>query len=607
MSLPRRLLRVYFLGLVVVFSWCFGLANVQAANACYRPMKWSWCGAETGSDGNTSGLFICVIYTVDSTGYPGGYSVVQEHLTRCQTNNSCTDLPACSDAPAKPKNLGASCSPDNNAESCGRKSGNPIDNTTGNKTQRESDYSGAGVFPLRLVRHYNSQSTISTGALGANWTHEYGSHIDSLSATEVNIVRGDETTFSFMLVNGVWQAEADVNSKLVPLLDSAGHAAGWRYTTVLENQESYDVQGRLISVTNRAGLKQTFRYDAAGRLITVIDPFGRQLAFAYDAQNRISTATDPLGNQYGYHYDANNNLDSVTYPDGAVRQYRYENSQLPHALTGIIDENGTRFATWSYEGDRAVSSEHAGGVEKVTLSMDTSNLTASVHDALGATHQYACQTYLGVAHTVSETRSCPNCVSNTRTMSYDDQGNMMTSTDFNGNTTQYSYDTARNLEISRTEAVGKPEARVITTQWHSSFRLPIHITRPDGSETFAYNAKGLLIKRTVSSTDGQQSRAWSYAYNANGQLTQVDGPRTDVTDVINYAYDAQGNLLSVTNALGHITRITNYDTAGHPLRIVDPNGLVTTLSYDSRGRIITKDNGGEVTRTVMIKQGCCWQ
>ena len=530
-------------------------------------------------------------------------------MLRCEAENNCTngDLPRCSDYPPppppppnhpdKPKNLGDNCpiKPDNNVNDCGIYSGNPINNSTGNKTQSETDYRGTGVLPLQLIRQYNSQSTISTGAFGANWTFNYGSSIQPVTASRVNVIRGNERTFSFNLVNGAWQGDADVNAKLVQLQDAAGQSIGWRYTTSTDQQETYDNHGHLMALTHRAGLTETLSYDSQGRLVSVTDPFARQLLFAYDTQNRISNVTDPLGGQYNYHYDANNNLDAVTYPDGAVRQYRYENALYPHALTGIVDENGVRFATWSYDGDKAVSSEHAGGVEKVTVNTDMANLTATMQDALGATHQFSYRVDFGVAHAVSESRSCPDCTTKTRTLSYDNQGNLTSSTDFNGVVTQYSYDTARNLETSRTEAAGTPKARTITTQWHNDFRLPSKITSPDGVKTFDYNAQGLLIKRTESSLDGTQSRVWQYAYNANGQITQVDGARTDVSDITQYSYDAKGNLTRITDALGHTTQITDYDAAGHPLTMVDPNGLVTTLTYDPRGRLTAVNKGGEIT------------
>ena len=34
---------------------------------------------------------------------------------------------------------------------------------------------------------------------------------------------------------------------------------------------------------------------------------------------------------------------------GTGQSYLYENSTLPFALTGIIDEDGNRYATWTYD------------------------------------------------------------------------------------------------------------------------------------------------------------------------------------------------------------------------------------------------------------------
>lgn len=75
--------------------------------------------------------------------------------------------------------------------------------------------------------------------------------------------------------------------------------------------------------------------------------------------------TDPAGGLYTYRYDANNNLTQATYPDGSSKTYHYENPSFPHHLTGISDENGTRFATYAYDSQgRAISTEHAGGQER---------------------------------------------------------------------------------------------------------------------------------------------------------------------------------------------------------------------------------------------------
>ncbi|TCV96351.1 RHS repeat-associated protein [Luteibacter rhizovicinus] len=87
-------------------------------------------------------------------------------------------------------------------------------------------------------------------------------------------------------------------------------------------------------------------------------------------------------------------------------------------------------------------------------------------------------------------------------------------------------------------------------------------------------------------------------YNANGQIETLDGPRTDVADVTKYTYDGQGRLATVTDALGHMTTYGGYDMYGHAGRIVDPNGVVTTMTYTSEGWLATTTrdaNGGAAT------------
>src|SRR5262245_36503094 len=108
-------------------------------------------------------------------------------------------------------------------------------------------------------------------------------------------------------------------------------------------------------------------------LLSVTDPFGRVLSFAYDNYGRISTVTDPAGELYTFAYDhANFRLTSVTYPDTRTKTYHYEHpdqSKYGHLLTGITDENGARFSTWSYDSEgRVLSSEHAGAVEQTGFS-----------------------------------------------------------------------------------------------------------------------------------------------------------------------------------------------------------------------------------------------
>jgi RHS repeat-associated protein len=87
--------------------------------------------------------------------------------------------------------------------------------------------------------------------------------------------------------------------------------------------------------------------------------------------------------------------------------------------------------------------------------------------------------------------------------------------------------------------------------------------------------------------------ATTYIYNGKGQLTQVDGPRTDATpdDITMHSYfpntDVQqyGFLATVTNPLSQGTSYSGYDSMGQPGTVTDANLVQTTLTYDEMERI----------------------
>jgi len=477
--------------------------------------------------------------------------------------------------------------------------GNPVNLATGNKYQKELDYRGNGPFPLEVSRVYNSYNGL--------WNFNYDRSITTvhISSTDVValILRPDGNVYKIHgnSVDG-WVMPSNVPAKLEQLTDASSQPTGWRHTTPDDHIEVYDVSGFLVSVTRR-GLTQALSYDSLGRLSTVAGPFGRTLSYTYNAANQVETITDPDGNVYAYIPDANTNLAQVTYPDqtpanltdNPTRTYLYEDVNFPHALTGIVDENGNRFATWAYDAQgRAILSEHALGADHVGIVYNVDG-TTTVTDANGGARTVSFNITNGIATAAQVTGdACTACGGPAQSFTYDTNGYPITITDRNGNGTNYTYD-SRGLEISRTEAVGTPQERTITTQWDTTFRLPALVTEPGKATAYGYDSAGRLL--TVTETDSApsgSSRASTYTYDAQGLLESVDGPRTDVSDLTTYTYDAQGNLTQVTNALSQATQITTYDTSGRPLTLLDPNNIQTTLAYDARGRLLSRSTGGEL-------------
>jgi YD repeat-containing protein len=409
-----------------------------------------------------------------------------------------------------------------------------------------------------------------------------------------------------------------------------------------------------------------------GALLCVTDAFGKQMHLQYrnaggmfEASGRLMTLVDPAGASYAYEYDGpsggcvggagggcnRSNLTRISYPDGHSRTYFYnELAQInggsacpfspssganlggfPGLLTGIVDENGTRFASWTYNCmGLATSSEHAGGVDRYTVSYPGDRVGGAtstvVTDPRGSARTYAFQTVQGLPRNTGLTGPAgPQFGAAAQT--FDANGNTASRTDWNGNRTNYAYDLARNLETSRTEGLTSggattPQTRTISTQWHATFRLPTAIAEPLRITTNTYDAdgtacgaRGALCSKSVQPTtdaNGSQGfsatasgdpRVWTYLYNGNGSVLSVNGPRTDATDVTTYTYypnnDAdpgkRGNVETISNGLSHTTSITAYNAHGQPLTIVDPNGLTTTMVYDARLRLTSRTAGSEAT------------
>ncbi len=238
---------------------------------------------------------------------------------------------------------------------------------------------------------------------------------------------------------------------------------------------------------------------------------------------------DPAGGIFLYTYDIRSNLTTVTYPDGKVRTYLYNEpaqtggANFPFQLTGIVDENSARFATFAYDQyGRAIKTTHLAGsveVNRYTVFYDVSGGQSTVTDPLGAQRPVALQTVVGVVKATGETQPTASGVGTASSaVVYDANGNVSSRTDFNGNRTNYTYDLARNLETSRTEgltAAGAttPQTRTITTQWHLTFRLPVKVAEPLRVTTYSYDPNTVSATWTKGTVNDCHDSGCAPVYN----------------------------------------------------------------------------------------------
>ncbi|MEF9413794.1 RHS repeat domain-containing protein [Ralstonia sp. SM1864_UCD524_TZ4] len=483
----------------------------------------------------------------------------------------------------------------------------------------------AGNTELPVDRFYRSSVLFGPQISLGQWIFGWQRELDvgaSTSRGRISALRDDGTVFVFQLNGRAWAA-IGTQDTLQPVSDAAGNVTGWQYTVIDTGAvENYAADGKLQSVRERNGRTTTLAYNAARQLTSVTAPSGRSLIFVYDNQSRVASVTIADGATTQYAYNAAGMLSTVTYPDSTTRQYVYEDSRLPTALTGVIDENGGRYVTYAYDASgHAVSSSLANGVNHYQFQYGNGNYT-NVTDPTSKISAYSFLRQNGELLLTSVNAPCAACGSTRKSSSYDTDNNLIREVDYNGAVITHSYD-AQHREIQRVEGAGTAAARTITTAWHPQFwNLRTQVASPTKLEVYSYDANGNLISYSETPTadmNGSQgfsataagpTRTTTWTYTSDGQVASSSGPRTDVATGTTYVYRPaddtnappqyrKGDLYQIVDPLGHTSTINRYDSNGRPLQMADANGAVTTFTYSNRGwltsQVVTPISGAAQT------------
>lgn len=560
---------------------------------------------KSGSEGITTyditenGTYSIVAYDTNYT--PGPYELSLNCFNSSGAPSACSDFGAGSTVNAQKCPSG-----------CETSVGNPINFSLGFKHQTEIDYAN-GI--LSFKRYYRSDAGWYAHSVGQRWRHNYDRSIivtgdKAVVTNEAGLVHTFEDDGS-----GNWKPSAEDNDLTAALVSIP---TGYLYTTPRDTREYYNTDGRLTRIEFRGGESLNLTYDAFNRLSSVSDESGRSLGFSYNGSDKPIISMSTPDGVYSYGYGLNNNLSSVKKPDSKTRTYHYEDTNFINALTGITDENGVRYATYGYDDQgRAISSEHAGGVNNFTVIYNTDD-SVTTTNPLGKQTTYHFETILGVRKIKNvEGHQSAHCAAANKAYTYDDRGFLKSKTDWVGNVTTYERD-ARGLVTSMTEAAGAGAQRSTTYTYDSVYRLPETITETGKVTTYQYDAEGRTVSESIADTNTGETRTTTYTYHPNtadsfgntvlGRLASIDEPRTDVNDITAFEYDAQLNLTKITNALGHETEMLQFDASGRPTLIEDSNGVRTRMIYDPEGRLLRVVQGTNtaikaVTRHVYDDKG----
>jgi RHS repeat-associated protein len=574
------------------------------------------------------------------------------------------------EAPAPP-----SCS----SECPGYAVGNPVQLASGAKVQTETDLIAGPSVLLTINRTYRSLRmnwNAQSASFGWSFSFDRDFKVD-LQTNELQIVSGslgDGSAFKFEVRAG--QQTASRYDKRMSLKALSANFDDWILTTPdgqVERYKKLNGSYRLVSAHRANGESATFAYDAGNQLIEIADANGRRMQITWRDGLVASIASERGSARYEYEEASlagqgvvagMARLAAVHFhdPDGGLissRRYHYEHEWLRFLLTGITDENNTRFANYAYNGAaQTVLSEHAGGVNRYTFTYP-SDQTRGVIDPLGTERIYGlyfASDSRGRIASESQPAGAGSAPSATA-FTYSSRGDLASSTDRNGNKTCFLTDPVRGLETRRIAglsaasscpvAVGDipgKAARMTSTQWHPDWPLKSAVAEANRISTYVYNGErgangqvahcagdamlpnakpiAVLCSKTIQATaDGNgtlgfaaaksgPARTWQFTYNSAGQLLTRTGPAdaSGNVDLLRLTYYTDttdshsiGDLASATNGAGEVTVVSQYSKDGVATNIRQPGGQTIRLEYGPRRQLaarVVEDSSGlaETTR-----------
>ncbi len=447
--------------------------------------------------------------------------------------------------------------------------------------------------------------------------------------------------------------------------DSAGRLDWSEDATGVRTDYTYDNAGRLTRETDENGYYFEYTYNDAGWLTAVRDRRGNVTHYYYDVRGRLVRTHYPDGSETTTTYDSAGQRDRVTELNGAITDYDYNAAgQLTFVtsalgtsnqtvteyrydpVTGlqneIIDPLGRR-TTFEYDAlgrQVQITGNYVDGVFNAnvpdedliqTFDYDDLGQLTDVTDANGTVTHYVYDTVGRRIETISNYKpGQPATVDQnlSHTVSYDDAGRQIASTDPNGKTTTYAYD-----DYGRLASVTNPMGQTTSYTYDAAGRL-LSITDANGHQTalqydalgrlyrkywpdpvtgladpstyeqFGYDAAGNLTSHRLA--DGQTNtftydamnrldvanyfdgQTLDYAYTAAGQVNTI----SDARGLVDYDYDWQNRPISVTYGGASISY--TYDVAGNRTSMTTPAGT-TTYSYDDVNRLAAVTFGSDTT------------
>ncbi len=482
-------------------------------------------------------------------------------------------------------------------------------NMSGNFSRTYTDMSDtAPGFKIDFSRTYNSKDT-RTSPISTGWTFGFqGTLASSGNDVIIRLPNGGGSTFQ-LNSDGSYQA---LDSRDILIKQSDG---SYVLTTKDQYTYSFNSSGYMTYLKDKNGNAISITYNSSNLITQITDQTGRTSTITYSS-SKISTITDPAGRIVNYLYDSNGRLSQVTDPNGYSTYYTYDSNGY---LSGVKDNNSVDLESVKYKNSKVYQvTDKYGNVTAYTYNESDGLLTAT--DSNSRTNYTWFDSMLYPIRTKDaegkETRTIylqedgfnkygeitayTDRNGNTTYYDRDSNGNVTRQTNPDSSTKEFTYDSNNNVLSERNEN-GNYKYCVYDTS-NNLIKIAQPLNGTDVYSTTATKANFVITAYTYYTGAEALSNFGKTIYGLLKTTTDPEGGVTTNTYDSNgniatvasptsktttYHYNKLGWLMSVTTPKGNTT-INFYDRNGNILKTVNPDTGVTRYIYDSRNNVTQK-------------------
>ncbi|MBO6025797.1 MAG: S-layer homology domain-containing protein [Bacteroidales bacterium] len=425
----------------------------------------------------------------------------------------------------------------------------------------------------------------------------------------------DQTVYTFQRFNS-----NDDIFYLVKINDRNNNAINIEYENQVEHYrvKTVSTQGRSLSFYYKSGTdlvyyvkdpmnRKVYFYYTNAELTSIKDAKSQTTSFEYGTMDfekgLLKRIVLPLGNEVYNNYQQRK-LTSTQYnndiPTTVNITPSYQSGNTTSVVTQPISNGQSATVTYSINGSNRVTRIQDDQYTDVSYAYGDSDHPALVSSMVDNKKNIQTNYTYNSSGLITKKRISAGGQTITIQSSFNDQNDIESYTDPNGNTTHFEYDNNGNL----TKIIDAMNHS--TTMVNNSHGVPTQITDVNGNAiTFQYNSYGNIqqvsipslnlnntmafddVSRTVSITDyaGHQT---TYTYDNNDNVLAVTDALNNTTT---YTFDSNDNLTQITNALDKSTNMT-YDNNDF-LSSVSFQGYTKSFTYNKNGSLksYTTPNG----------------